>query len=200
MDIGGFAIGMRHQGAAARVAALEADRRAAGIPQVDLAREAGISESTYRRLTSGGDSLDLTGQKLSAWGPRLDRLQRALARLAGRREAEPASADLIVATHRSFVLALAPRFGVTAEQVVAADPRANLNFDPTWRACRHVAQAALYLTNTALGIKQRRLADVLGLTPAAVCLALKAVEDRRDDAEFDAWLTAAARLITGRDE
>lgn len=197
MDVGGFASGMRHMGAAARVAALEEARRAAGVPQAELAREAGISERTYRRLFAKGDSLALTGQKLSA---SLDRIHRALLRLAGRREPEAASADLIVATHRSFVLALAPRFGVTAEQVVAADPRANLNFDPTWRACRHVAQAALYLTNTALGIKQRRLADVLGLTPAAVCLALKAVEDRRDDAEFDAWLTAAARLITGRDE
>jgi transcriptional regulator with XRE-family HTH domain len=182
---------------AARISEIEGRRRAAGVAQADFARAAGVSLRTYSRLVAEGDSEKLARQKLSA---SLDRLDRTLDRLMVATRGDRIESDLVLATHRGFVLALAPDFAVTPEQVAAADPRANLNFDPIWRASRHVAQAAIYLTNTTLGLKQRRLAEILGLTPAAVCLALKAVEDRRDDPTFDACLRRAAELITGRPE
>ncbi len=182
---------------ATRIIGIEERRRSSGIAQIDLARAAGVSLRTYTRLVTEGDSRKVARQKLSA---SLDRLERTLDRMAAAIRVDRIECDLVLATHRGFVLALAPVFGVTADQVAAADPRANLNFDPTWRGCRHVAQAAIYLTNTTLGLTQRRLAEILGLTPAAVCLALKAVEDRRDDPGFDGALRRASELIAGRPE
>jgi len=54
--------------------------------------------------------------------------------------------------------------------------------------------------NTGFDIKQMKLAALLGLTPAAVCLALKDVEDRRDDPAFNEMIFGAMRAMAGRDE
>ncbi len=169
---------------------LERERQARSVRQSDLASAAGVSLRTYARHVQSGRN----DPKLTV------RLWRALARLAVSPGGDHLEAELIRATHRGFVAVLASDWGVTAAMVEAADPRLGATADATWRACAHVRQAALYLTNTTLGLKQKRLADVMGLTPAAVCLALKAVEDRRDDPTIDAALTRAARTITGRDE
>jgi transcriptional regulator with XRE-family HTH domain len=174
-----------------RISSLEKKRKAKRLAQARLADQAGISESTYRRM------MRAPGDVPAAM---LDRLERALAHLLQVSRVDLLEAELIRSTYRGFVLALADDFGVTAEAVAAADPRAGATADPHWRACAHVRQAAIYLTNTALGLKQRRLADVLELTPAAVCLALKAVEDRRDDPALDATLRRASKAITGRDD
>ncbi len=193
-----------------RIARLEADRAAAGIAQATLAASAGVSLRSYTRLVTEGDSPKLARQKLSAtdtkqehrarFEKKVDRLERALAALTASRPRPRAEGETVAAMHRAVASLLASSFGVTAEAVLAADPRAGATADPVWRACRHASQAALYLTNTTLGVPQRVLADVLGLTPAAVCLAIKAVEDRRDDPHIDAALTRAARLIAGRAE
>ena len=186
-------------GVPARLLSLEVARRTAGLSQSDVARECAISERTYRRFVSG-DLRKMTGQKLSGAARRIARIERAIARLQRPNAGYTDEVPLIRATYAGFVLALAPAVGVTPEAVAAADPRANLGFDPTWRTCRHVAQAALYLTNTSLGVRQKRLAEALGLTPAAVCLALRAVEERRDDPEFDRLMARASKIITGREE
>lgn len=188
-----------------RIAALERARRSAGITQAALAREAGVSERTYRRIVLESASPEMSGQKLSITDTKqeqkklstdkIGRFERALQGLASRRNLlEPDRAE-ILKLHRLVVAVLAPAFGVTAEDALAADPRAGATADPLWRTCRHVSQAATYLLNVGLGIRQRVLAEVLDLTPAAVCLALKAVEDRRTDPDFDAILWRAARLV-----
>lgn len=59
------------------------------------------------------------------------------------------------------------------------------NIDSQWRAATYARQLAMYLANTAHNVPQRRLADVTGLTPAAVCLALRSIEDVREVATFD---------------
>lgn len=59
------------------------------------------------------------------------------------------------------------------------------NIDAHWRQAAYARQLAMYLANTAHNVPQRRLADVTGLTPAAVCLALRSIEDVREVAQFD---------------
>ncbi|OKO68202.1 hypothetical protein AC629_42285 [Bradyrhizobium sp. NAS80.1] len=59
------------------------------------------------------------------------------------------------------------------------------NVDIQWRRAAYARQLALYLANTAHNVPQKLLAEVAGITPAAVCLALKAIEDLRDIRSFD---------------
>lgn len=173
-----------------RIAVLEKKRQAQKLTQARLADQAGMSESTYRRMIKS------PGQ---ASGGLIDSLERALLHLLQGSRVDLIEEVLIKSTYRGFVAVLCDHFHVTPDDVEEADPRAGATADPHWRACAHVRQAAIYLTNTALGLKQRRLAEVLELTPAAVCLALRAVEDRRDDPDFDMALRRAAKTITGRD-
>lgn len=167
------------------VAEIEERRLAAGLSVTELARRAGITAYWYRTLRR---------RRSSPKSSVLRKLDRAF-------DAPPSFAVSEVARARSMwgamVMALAEGHGVTAADVVASDPRAGKTADRTWSACARVRQAAIYLVVTKFGVPQRRLAEALDLTPAAVCLALKAVEDRRDDPAFDAALDRAARMITG---
>lgn len=188
------ASGSRLSGACTKreqIGRLENKRATTKVSQELLARVAGLTDRTYRCVLANPDRA-----KQSV----IDRFDWALARILTMPSRGLIEAVSIKAHYRGFVLALAADYGMTPDEVFAADPRAGATADPHWRACAHVRQAAIYLTNTALGLKQRRLAEVLELTPAAVCLALKAVEDRRDDPDFDAALRRAAKTITGRDD
>ncbi|OCC01818.1 hypothetical protein BA190_26770 [Labrys sp. WJW] len=105
---------------------------------------------------------------------------------------------LMEASYGAFLTAIAPRLGVTPTQVWAADPRRGATADKHWLACSHVRQAAIYLAHTMVGIPQRAIARTVGLTEAAVCLACRSVEQRRDDPNFDRLLDQAAHDVTGR--
>jgi hypothetical protein len=176
---------------AGRIALLEKKRKEAKVSQALLASMAAISLRSYTYLLATPDRV---------LPEIVDRLERALDHLGKAPRSDLLEVELIRATYRGFVVVLCDHFGVTPDDVENADPRAGATADPHWRACAHVRQAAIYLTNTALGLKQRRLAEVLELTPAAVCLALRAVEDRRDAPAFDAMIRRAAKTITGRED
>lgn len=72
------------------------------------------------------------------------------------------------------------------------------NVDTEWRRAAYARQLALYLANTSHNVPQTLLAEAAGLTPAAVCMALKAIEDLRDIRSFDARvdIVAAEMRIT----
>lgn len=172
------------------VAAIEAARRAANVSITALAAAAGIDPRAYERL--------LAGQRR----PRPSTLARLQAGLR-KAVATPrglVSADLLAGLYRGCVAIVAPHFGVAAAAVLAADPSRGATADTHWRACAHARQAAIYVLNTGFGLPQRQIAELLGVTPAAVCLGLKDVETRRDDPDFDRFLAQAARLATAREE
>jgi len=145
-----------------------------------LAVRAGVAPSAYRRAIKGRTGIRPTT---------LRRLEAALAALRSERRAvrEP-DTILIRAVYGGFVASIAVHMGVRPDDVHAQDPRLGATADPEWRRLAQVRQAAIYLTNTVVDVRQARLAHVLGLTPAAVCLGLRSVEDRRDDPDFDALL------------
>jgi hypothetical protein len=72
------------------------------------------------------------------------------------------------------------------------------NFDPQWRAAAYARQLALYLANTEHCVPQKLLAEVAGITPAAVCLALQAIEDVRENRAFDRAVDAVAAAMEMR--
>lgn len=56
-------------------------------------------------------------------------------------------------------------------------------------------EISLYIANTALGVRQRTLARVVGLSPPAVLYAIRRVEDRRDNEAFDQVLWRLERRV-----
>jgi hypothetical protein len=175
-----------------RLHQIEQRRAGAHLSTVSLSSAAGVGRQTY---------LDaLAGRAIPRPGT-LFRLEMALASLLAERRAAAPDTLLIRATYGGFVLAVAERLGVRPTDVHAQDPRRGATADPEWRRLAQVRQAAIYLTNVALGVKQSRLADALGLTPAAICLGLRSVEGRREDPAFDRMLeeigAAVAAAIEG---
>jgi hypothetical protein len=90
------------------------------------------------------------------------------------------------AHYETFLAAVCARQGLTPKEVKRQLARPGRpNFDTQWRRAVYARQLALYLANTVHNVPQVRLADVTGLTKAAVCLALQAIEDLREDRAFD---------------
>lgn len=56
---------------------------------------------------------------------------------------------------------------------------------------------ALYLSVTGLELQQQEAAAVAGVTRAAVCLALQAIEDRRDDPAFERAIAHCEAVLLG---
>lgn len=124
-------------------------------------------------------------------GPEMDPADAAAARGLDLVAIAPATID-------GFLSAVCRHLGLDFAAVKASDPKRGATANRTWRTESHARQLALYLANQLCGIPQAELARAAGLTPAAVCLALKAVEDRRDDPTFDALVQAISRDVTGR--
>lgn len=80
-----------------------------------------------------------------------------------------------------------------AAAVVRPAPKRPPSTDNPRAAGRATAPASLaaYLAVTALNVPQAAVARAMGRAPSTVCKALRAVEDRRDEPEFDAALAAA---------
>lgn len=172
----------------AKVQTIERARQAYGISQEKLAAEAGISSRWYRETVQ---------HPSRASDATIANLATALRSLSARRPDDATLTALILATYNGFLLAVCQSSGLRSELVRADDPRVTKSGDPDWLRRSRARQAAVYLTNQALGVRQRPLARALGLTPAAVCQSLRNVEDLRDDPVFDRIIDQASRLITG---
>ncbi|MGY3392963.1 hypothetical protein ACVWW6_005554 [Bradyrhizobium sp. USDA 3311] len=89
-------------------------------------------------------------------------------------------------SYHSYLAAVCTHQGLSLRDVgkqLAREGR--INVDPEWRRAVYARQLALYLTNTTLNVPQAWLGDIAGITRAGVCLALKAIEDLRDNGDFD---------------
>jgi hypothetical protein len=87
------------------------------------------------------------------------------------------------------------------DQRLAGKQRGLLHVDPAWKAAAYARQLAMYLANTSDNVPQVLLAQVTGLSPAAVCVALQTIEDLRDHGDFDALveIVAAEMTVTGQE-
>ena len=164
------------------MAEIEAVRLRAGVSQGALVRAAGLSESQYRRYLRGRCEVAASVAR---------RLVAALARLA--RSSSPASMPEtgLLAAYSGFLMHAAGFYGLTAPETRFLLQGEERTGDPRWLAAARARQAAIYLTITAVGTSQHRVAKALALTPSAVCQALRAVEDRRDEEAFDAMIIEA---------
>lgn len=177
----------------------EAARKKNGMTQAEFARLAGVSLPTYARALAAPASI--TPRVLAS-------LEAAVRRLgdgkpADARRTTPASDERAVLTRSLYRLVLghvAREFGVCADAVMRQDHRRGATADPHYRRLATARQATIYIINTEIAadaVRQRRLAELLGMTPAGVCLAIRSIENRRDDEEFDALIRRVERLVSG---
>jgi hypothetical protein len=178
----------------AKLAAIEAERKRLRVTMAALSIAAGLNANFYTRIHKS--PANVRRSSIAALRAGL----RVLALKSRRRNLGEDDKALIISTFNSFLMALARANGMAIEDVRGELARTGVcSARATWRRASAIRQAAIYLTNTALGVPQFRLARALDLTAAAVCLAIRAVEDRRDDAAFDAVLTQTEILVTGRE-
>ena len=171
---------------ALRLAEIEASRRGAGLSQDRLAAVAEISGHWYRIL-----------QRLPerATPGVLDRLERALAAQAKGASQRADEQRLIRATYDAHLAFLCARRG---QPVRATREALQAGSAADRRERERIRQAARYLANTHLGLTQSALARALGLSKVAVHLALKTIEDLRDDPAWDRLLAEAEGSIGER--
>lgn len=170
---------------------IEKRRQAAGLTATAMCRRANIPTCTYFRARAG--RVTPSEETLGRWA-------RALRGGAPQSRRGMAAAALIRAVYRGYVATLAPRLGADAALVLSSDPRRSANFDPAWAAAARVRSLALYCAAIELDIPGARLAAAVGMTKQAISVAMRRVEDMRDDPAVDALLEECGRLISGRGE
>lgn len=152
----------------------------AGLSISAVCRKAMVDERHFQRALKGE-------KRVTRWYIR--RCELAIEALQGGDlgEAEP-SIQHLTAIYRGLLAEACRYYGVDMDAARVATAGDGVR-------ARHLA---LYLTNTELAIRGATLARLFGLTRAAVTLAIQGVEDRREDAAFDAAVSLIARRITGR--
>lgn len=177
------------------LSAIEAMRAAAGLTQIQFAGLAKISLRTYTRIVTAQHPCPTRY---------LRRLEAAARRLGDRSPSPPTETDALTRPlYRATLGHVAAAMGVDADEVVAQDHRRGATADPRYRLLAQARQATIYLLNQGVdseAVRQRRLADMLGMTPAGVCLAIRSVEDRRDDPAFDALMRRLERHLQTTDQ
>lgn len=166
---------------AAIFTAFEKNLQAAGVPIIAVCRRANVTSQHYYMARAGQ-------RRPSRWYMR--RLDMALASLVS---GEPMPGDpgqtMLLSLHRAFLLHLAEHMGVPFEETTGWKPRGPAAI------ARH---GAWYLLSTEFAVRPARIADLFGVTRAAVTQALQAIEDRREDPAFDAALERIGARIMGR--
>lgn len=157
-----------------------------------VAAAAGISSRFYLRLRTG---------ERTASPKTLQKIKAAIARCKrGDMRAREGERALIAATYGGFLSCICGLTGLDLDKVRAADPKRGSSLGKHGEGLQ-IARArmlAIYLTNTAVDVPQRRLAELIGVSPAAICLAIQTIEDLRDeDPKFTALIEEAQRRNLG---
>lgn len=173
--------------AAGRMAALDVARRAARVSIDLVCVEAEISAKTYNNALTGRHAVRPST---------IARIEQAIRSLsAGLPRWQADEQRLIRATYDAHLAFLCARRG---QPVRATREALQAGSAADRRERERIRQAARYLANTHLGLTQSALARALGLSKVAVHLALKTIEDLRDDPAWDRLLAEAEGSIGER--
>lgn len=168
---------------------IEARRAKAGIPVSRLAAAANLSARVY--------FYHLHGERVPSAGT-IGRLKAALARLTGRAATAPATeARLVLLVYLAVLGVVCQQAGVATADVHRHDPNRRATADPDWQRAAKLRRRTVYLVNTAYGVAQSEIARAIGVTPAAVSLACKAIEDEREDPATDLLFDTLTATLTG---
>ncbi len=160
---------------------LEKKIEASGVTVIAMCRRAGVTTQHFYMARAGSRT---------ASPGFIRRCELALASLVSGEgmPAEPSEVYLR-GFYRAFWHDMARELGFAG-----GDP-----FQPEPRGPAAIARhAGWYLLNTEFAVRPARIADLFGVTRAAVTQALQAIEDRREDPAFDRALETIGARIKGR--
>lgn len=177
---------------AALFMAIDAERVRLDIPMAALALAGGVSPPHYERLRRKAGH-GVTARYLVA-------VLRGLrsVRAADTSKKRPKDLSMARAAYVGCLAAAARAHGLALDVVEAQLKRkGEFTGDAAWREASKARASALYLASVEVGVPGGMLATLVGLSPAAVSLALNRVEDRRDEPDFDKAIEQAAEQVRG---
>lgn len=148
---------------------IEAERRKLKVPVAKLCHAAGIDARNYARIRKG------------ARQPRGDTLAKLTAALVVLKRGEPrarASAGRVL--FRMVLAQLAHSEGMDVATVLAHNPQLKATASPEWMEIAKLRDIACYMLNTVLGMPNAEVARAAGVTPPAITVAIRKVEDKRE--------------------
>lgn len=149
---------------------IERQRRKLGLSQTKLAGLAGINPTHYS---------DLVARKKS---PRKTTISRLKMALIHHDRGDSSLYELVI--FRLCLMAVCQQQDQSPAEVLMHDPKRKANADPDWKRAADIRRKALYLAHSFCQVPQSRLAKLIGVTPAAVSLAISNTECA-DDLDTD---------------
>jgi len=156
-----------------------------GISSADVARLSGLHVSHVAALKAG---------RRRANAATLAKLRLVAVRLRARQVAGPLS---LVLTYRCALALCALALGLDAAVVQASDPAKRMTLNPAWCDMATARRLAQYLMNTTMGFNQADVARACGVTKQAVNQAARAIEDAREQPDFDRLARKLEAAILG---
>jgi sarcosine oxidase delta subunit len=98
---------------------------------------------------------------------------------------------------RLIVFCEAYRAGIDPEYVFKLRNADRRTANKHWRAANGCRRMATYIAHTMFGITYSELAEICGISRAAVSQIVHDIEDRREDPKFDGWLSDVQRAVNG---
>jgi hypothetical protein len=165
---------------------IESGRIRLKISGAELCRLSGVSWRAYADARDG---------KAEPRKATLARLQRAIASARSGKGQE--ARQLGPAAALKILIALVARERETdPAAALSSDPSLRATFSVEWSDHATTRRIAIYLANGAMGFRTSDIGRALGLTKQAVSLAVREIEDRRDEsADLDALLTQIERWL-----
>lgn len=101
------------------------------------------------------------------------------------------------AIYRVVLALTADALGLNVLEVLRSEPGAKRAANKEWRDASFARWLAQYLLNTRLNMKQAEVARASGVTKQAVSLAMREIENRRDDPAFEQVLAHMEIILRG---
>ena len=147
---------------------IERERKRLKIPVARLCRQAGMDAKNYARIR-GGERC-----------PRGDTLARLAAALAACKRGDKDNALAGRPLFRLVLAQLAREVGIDVAAALEHKPQQKATANPEWMEISRLRDVACYILNTVLGMSNAEVARAAGVTPPAITVAIRKVEDKRE--------------------
>lgn len=170
------------------LADLERTIRASGLKELDILQTAGMCPRYLYRLRRG--QKPLTPRTMNRLRLAVDRLKRSERVDAAERETDGATPhkSSVAAQYRIALALVASVTGAQVAPVLDADPNRRATADAAWMKAAQTRRLALYIANQYLNVPQSALARAARMTKSAVSIAMKELEDLREQPDVHAVL------------
>jgi len=169
--------------------AIEERRRKASVPVCQLERLAALGVNYYRDLLAG---------RYRGSPAVMRRLERALDEWAGDGDKNEMVGAVVV--NRPFLglvsVLICEARGLDAVGLSGQKPGRRASGDAVWLQAAQVRHEAWALINNAYGVRAAEITRAAGVSRAAVSLALKRVEDRREEEAYDQMLARLEKAVS----